>query len=160
MRVLTLVLALTVASCASEQGSVDSADPNPESRPEVTDLDIQGHRGARGLRPENTLPSFELALDLGVTTLELDLHYSADGRVIVWHDPVIDPDKCGLSPTAAVGVPDPETSETADLAVRSLNAGQLADYSCDRNPDRVNNGPSMLRRNSSSLRVTTPGKER
>lgn len=136
MRVLALVVALTVASCGSEESSIDSVDQTPESRPEVTDLDVQGHRGARGLRPENTLPSFELALDLGVTTLELDLHYSADGRVIVWHDPVIDPDKCGLSPTAAVGVPDPEASDDVDLAVRNLTAGQLADYACDRNPDQ------------------------
>ena len=35
-------------------------------------LDMQGHRGARGLRPENTLPAFAHALSLGVTTLELD----------------------------------------------------------------------------------------
>ena len=35
---------------------------------------IQGHRGARGLRPENTLPGFEAALDAGATSLETDVH--------------------------------------------------------------------------------------
>ncbi len=64
------------------------------------ELDIQGHRGARGLRPENTLPSFEIALDLEVSTLELDLHFSADNQVVVWHDPTIDPDKCRLDDQA------------------------------------------------------------
>ena len=46
----------------------------------AADLDIQGHRGARGLAPENTVPSFLLALDYGVTTLELDVAVSADGQ--------------------------------------------------------------------------------
>src|SRR5690606_311007 len=52
-------------------------------------FDVQGHRGARGLQPENTLPAFETALDLGVSTLELDLHLTADGEVVIWHDEAI-----------------------------------------------------------------------
>ena len=45
------------------------------------DFDIQGHRGARGLKAENTLPGFEVALDLGVSTLEFDLtlHFRSSG---------------------------------------------------------------------------------
>ena len=54
-------------------------------------FDLQGHRGARGLAPENTLPGFELALDLGVSTLELDVGVSADGVVVVAHDPTLNP---------------------------------------------------------------------
>src|SRR4029453_14813718 len=54
--ILGLILAATVSTTASVSYS----------------LDIQGHRGARGLRPENTLPAFAHALSLGVTTLELD----------------------------------------------------------------------------------------
>ena len=50
-------------------------------------FDIQGHRGARGLAPENTLPAFEVALELGVATLELDTVISADHEVVVSHDP-------------------------------------------------------------------------
>jgi glycerophosphoryl diester phosphodiesterase len=50
-------------------------------------FDVQGHRGARGLRPENTLPAFEKAIELGVTTLELDLQVTADRRLVVRHDP-------------------------------------------------------------------------
>lgn len=58
----------------------------------MTSFDLQGHRGARGLRPENTLAGFEFALELGVSTLELDCAVTADGVVVVSHDPVLNPD--------------------------------------------------------------------
>ena len=58
------------------------------------DFDLQGHRGARGLLPENTLPGFALALDLGVTTLELDTVISADGEVVVSHEPWMSHEMC------------------------------------------------------------------
>ena len=49
-------------------------------------LDLQGHRGARGLAPENTLPAFAAALSIGVTTLELDTGITKDGVVVVSHE--------------------------------------------------------------------------
>jgi len=49
-------------------------------------FDLQGHRGARGLFPENSLPAFVAALEIGVTTLELDLGMTRDGVVVVHHD--------------------------------------------------------------------------
>ena len=52
-------------------------------------LDIQGHRGCRGLLPENSLPAFQKAIELGVTTLELDLAISKDKQVVVSHEPFI-----------------------------------------------------------------------
>ncbi len=55
-------------------------------------FDLQGHRGARGLAPENTLPAFARALSLGVTTLELDVGVTEDGVVVVHHDRRLDPD--------------------------------------------------------------------
>jgi len=58
----------------------------------VRALDIQGHRGARGLAPENTLPAFARALAIGVTTLELDCGITRDGVVVVSHDPALNPD--------------------------------------------------------------------
>jgi glycerophosphoryl diester phosphodiesterase len=54
-------------------------------------FDLQGHRGARGLAPENTLPAFERALRLGVHTLELDVGLTADGVVVIGHDPLLNP---------------------------------------------------------------------
>jgi glycerophosphoryl diester phosphodiesterase len=50
-------------------------------------LDIQGHRGCRGLVPENTIPAMRRALDLGVTTLEMDIAISQDKQVLLSHDP-------------------------------------------------------------------------
>jgi glycerophosphoryl diester phosphodiesterase len=53
----------------------------------IPKFDLEGHRGARGLRPENTIPAFLLALDSGVTTLELDLAVTKDKQIIVSHEP-------------------------------------------------------------------------
>jgi len=50
-------------------------------------MDIQGHRGCRGLHPENSLPAFEKALELKVKTLELDVVVSKDHKVVVSHEP-------------------------------------------------------------------------
>ena len=53
----------------------------------IPKFDVQGHRGCRGLKPENTIPAFITALDSGVTTLELDVVITADSQVIVSHEP-------------------------------------------------------------------------
>lgn len=73
-------------------------------------LDLQGHRGSRGLRPENTLPAFEAALDLGVTTLEADLGLSADSVLLLAHDPQLPTERCrpaGLVPESAAAPGEP-----------------------------------------------------
>lgn len=51
---------------------------------------IMGHRGAAGLEPENTLRSIRRALELGVTAVEVDVHLSRDGRLVVIHDDTVD----------------------------------------------------------------------
>ena len=58
----------------------------------VDAFDLQGHRGARGLAPENTLAAFAKALEIGVTTLETDLAVTRDGVLVLSHDPVLNPD--------------------------------------------------------------------
>lgn len=55
-------------------------------------FDLQGHRGARGLAPENTLPGLALALGIGVTTLETDIAVSRDDVLLISHDPALNPD--------------------------------------------------------------------
>ena len=50
-------------------------------------FDVQGHRGCRGLLPENTIPAFIKAIDLGVTTLEMDVVFIKDLQAIVSHEP-------------------------------------------------------------------------
>lgn len=53
----------------------------------LPEFDKQGHRGSRGLMPENTIPAMKKAIDLGVTTIEMDVVVSKDKQVVVSHDP-------------------------------------------------------------------------
>lgn len=55
---------------------------------------VHGHRGARAMRPENTLPAFEYAIGLGVDVLELDMAVTKDDVVVVSHDPEMNPAFC------------------------------------------------------------------
>ena len=55
-------------------------------------FDLQAHRGGRGLAPENTLAAFDRALQIGVSTLELDIGISADGVPVIHHDAALNPD--------------------------------------------------------------------
>lgn len=63
---------------------------------------VFGHRGAAGVAPENTLPSFALAAALGATYLELDVHATADGEIVVLHDPTLERTTDGDGPVAAL----------------------------------------------------------
>ena len=59
-------------------------------------FDIEGHRGCRGLFPENTIVAFIEAVKLGVNTLEMDVVVSKDGKLVVSHDPFFNPDICNF----------------------------------------------------------------
>src|SRR5688572_30745143 len=59
----------------------------PASAQYIPKFDVQGHRGARGLFPENTIPGFLHAIDMGVTTIELDVVITKDKEVVVSHEP-------------------------------------------------------------------------
>ncbi|HWH95972.1 MAG TPA: glycerophosphodiester phosphodiesterase family protein [Baekduia sp.] len=89
-------------------------------------FDLEAHRGGRGLRPENTLASFGKALQLGVTTLELDTGVTKDGIVVVSHERRISPLECGGDPgNPAIGklIRDLTYAEikTLDCGVRGTN---------------------------------------
>ncbi|MFQ6023284.1 MAG: glycerophosphodiester phosphodiesterase family protein [Acidiferrobacterales bacterium] len=75
-------------SCATR------VDTPTEPRPIPQNLDIQGHRGARGLLPENSIAAFKKALALQVTTLELDIQTTKDGVLAVYHDQHLDSKRC------------------------------------------------------------------
>ena len=90
-------------------------------------FDVEGHRGAKGLVVENTLASFAAAYDAGVTGVELDVRLTADGEVVVWHDPVLLPLKCLSTGPDLVG------ARVADLTLaqlRTVDVGSqtLADF--------------------------------
>lgn len=57
-------------------------------------IEVHGHRGARAVLPENSLPAFEHALEVGVDVIELDLVVSKDGKLVVAHDPELNPVIC------------------------------------------------------------------
>lgn len=66
----------------------------PQERPPLRRFEVEGHRGARWVRPENTLAAFRYALEAGVDTLEMDLHATLDDVLVVTHDPFLNPDTC------------------------------------------------------------------
>ncbi|MFN8843742.1 MAG: glycerophosphodiester phosphodiesterase family protein, partial [Chryseotalea sp.] len=66
----------------------------PQKKLYYPSFDLQGHRGARGMFPENTLPAFMAALQQGVTTIELDVVITADKQVLVSHEPYFSPEIC------------------------------------------------------------------
>ena len=85
-------------------------------------IKVHGHRGARALRPENTLPAFEYAIAVGVDALELDMAVTKDHVIVVSHDPVLHPPMCSG--------PRPE------VAIRELTLEQVREWDCGkvRNP--------------------------
>src|SRR5712671_7601709 len=87
-------------------------------------FDLQGHRGARGLAPENTLPAFATALSIGVTTLELDLAMTSDGVLVVSHDSRLNPDH--------TRGPDGKFLDAEGPAIRSLTLAQVKRYDVGR----------------------------
>ncbi len=87
-------------------------------------FDLEGHRGARGLAPENTLPAFATALSIGVTALELDICVTADGVLVVSHNRRLNPD--------ITRGPDGKWLEGKGPAIRSLTYAELERYDVGR----------------------------
>jgi glycerophosphoryl diester phosphodiesterase len=87
-------------------------------------FDLQGHRGARGLAPENTLEAFATALAIGVTTLELDLGMTKDGVLVISHDSFLNPDH--------TRGPDGQFLAAQGPAIRSLTLAEVKSYDVGR----------------------------
>ena len=87
-------------------------------------FDLQGHRGARGLAPENTLAGFTRALAVGVSTLELDCGVTKDGVVVVSHDRLLNPDHTRDAAGKFLEKPGP--------AIADLTYDQLQQYDVGR----------------------------
>src|SRR5262245_33948868 len=125
--------------------AVEEFDANSDGTPgdfinsdgliDISRFDAQGHRGGRDLRPENTLPAMEVALDSLMSTLELDTGITSDGVAILDHDPLIQSEKC----RRADGAPYTEANE---VLVKDLTAAQLqSTFVCDkvfRGPQQTN----------------------
>ena len=90
----------------------------------IRSLDLQGHRGARGLAPENTILAFETGLRIGVTTLELDVAMTRDDVLVVSHDSCLNPDH--------TRGPDGAFLKQQGPAIRSLTFAELQRYDVGR----------------------------
>src|SRR5262245_19924990 len=90
---------------------------------------VHGHRGARAMRPENTLPAFQYAIAAGVDALELDMAVTRDNIVVVSHDPYLEPPVC--------------TGPSAKAAIRELSLIEIKRWDCGakRNPSFPNQQP-------------------
>ncbi|MBT1706053.1 glycerophosphodiester phosphodiesterase [Chryseosolibacter indicus] len=88
-------------------------------------FDLQGHRGARGLRPENTIPAFLLAIDSGVTTVELDLAVTKDKQLVVSHEPWMSAAIC-LQPSGAAI----RAADEKKFNLYQMNYDQVKNFDC------------------------------
>jgi endonuclease/exonuclease/phosphatase family metal-dependent hydrolase len=93
------------------------------------DFDVQAHRGGFGLTTESTLPAFAKALEIGVTTLELDVQITEDGWPVVTHDRQVSANKCRDTAPAFPG--DPEFPYVRDY-VKDLTLAQVKTLACDK----------------------------
>jgi glycerophosphoryl diester phosphodiesterase len=87
-------------------------------------FDLQGHRGARGLAPENTLAAFQKALELGVDTIECDMAITRDGVVVIHHDLWLNPD--------TTRGPDGKWLDKRGPAISELTFAELQQYDVGR----------------------------
>ena len=89
-------------------------------------IEIQGHRGARGLLPENTVPAFERAIELGADVLELDLGLTRDGVPVVHHDRRLSPDRTRDAAGAWLSGPGPFIGALDLAELSELDVGRVA----------------------------------
>jgi glycerophosphoryl diester phosphodiesterase len=111
-----LVFVLLIGACQSPAGE--------RKAPPLSDFDWQGHRGARGLLPENSVPSFHKALEYPVRTLELDLAISKDSQIVLSHEPWMSHHICALPDGQAVSS---EMEKTYNLFEMTLSEIQRFD---------------------------------
>lgn len=92
---------------------------------QMANFDLQGHRGARGVLPENTIVAFLYALELGVTTLEMDAVINAQGHVVVSHEPWMSASICSHPNGDAVS-----KEEEMGLKIYAMSDADVAGYDC------------------------------
>lgn len=124
---LVLCAAAILVGCGDESTADDAPAPMPITPEEAAPpgLEIQGHRGARGLLPENTVPGFVIAIREGADVLEMDLCISGDGQVIVSHEPWMSHEMC-IRPDGS----DIAESEAMGLNLHTMSVEEIASYDC------------------------------
>jgi glycerophosphoryl diester phosphodiesterase len=105
--------------CLSMTACQDSRKPSWEG------FDLQGHRGCRGLMPENSVEGMKQALELGVKTLEMDVVVTADRKLILSHEPYISAEIC-LDPSGNEIHPE----EQYELNIFQMNLDEIQSFDC------------------------------
>lgn len=107
---------MTFTMCVLLLGAVTMAEAAPR-------IQVHGHRGARAMRPENTLPAFEYAIAAGVDVVELDLAVTSDGVLVVSHDQAMNRKIC--------------QGPEGESAIHKLTLAQVREWDCGalKNPE-------------------------
>jgi glycerophosphoryl diester phosphodiesterase len=119
---------LACTSCARSTGDAQTIDSEQTEQPTFSpDFELQGHRGARGLYPENSIPGFLAALDLQVNTLEMDVVISKDGKVVVSHEP-------WMSSVICWDLRDRPVPEGRGLNIYQMTYDEVSNHNCGSQP--------------------------
>lgn len=132
MRISTYFFGLSLLLTLGCQPGQERQDGSSEADPSINlpaDFDLQGHRGCRGLMPENSIPAFRKALELGVNTLELDLVISGDSQVVVSHEPWLSHEIC-LDQEGREIVPERERAYN----LFAMTYAEIRSYDCGTRP--------------------------
>jgi glycerophosphoryl diester phosphodiesterase len=103
--------------------------PLPTASPQAPGFDLQAHAGGRGEATGESLRAFAKSLELGVSTLELDINLTKDHQPLVWHDPVIESQQCSDTGPAFAG--DPSYPYVGKL-VYDLTLAQIRTLDCGK----------------------------
>ena len=82
-----LAIGIFLSCSSAKKSTIMNKEPQKSASGDLGVFDKEGHRGARGLMPENTIPAMQKGLDLGVTTLEMDVVVTRDRKIILSHEP-------------------------------------------------------------------------
>jgi glycerophosphoryl diester phosphodiesterase len=132
MRPRAVAVAIVAAGCLLGATSPALAGPEghrPLPAPGPNRFDVEAHRGGIGLTTENTLQSHQKALELGVTTLELDVQITEDHQAVVTHDRQVSAQKCRDTAPATPG--DPEYPYVGDY-IKNLTLAQVWTLDCGK----------------------------
>ncbi|MDI2130722.1 glycerophosphodiester phosphodiesterase family protein [Yinghuangia seranimata] len=125
------VAAASVLTAAVPAAANGNANGNGNGHTKHRTFDLQAHRGGIGLTVESTIASFSKALDIGVSTLELDVQITEDGKAVVTHDRKVDGRKCADTAPATPG--DPEFPYVGKY-VNTLTLAQVRTLDCGSRP--------------------------
>jgi glycerophosphoryl diester phosphodiesterase len=101
----------------------------PPVAAEIRDFDLQAHAGGRGQATGESLRAFAKSIELGVSTLELDINITKDRQPLVWHDPIIEPDQCNDTGPAFAGDP---SYPYAGKLIHELTLAQIRTLDCGK----------------------------